>query len=118
MSNLNGVETFRKTADAYIAEYSGKYTLNYEGYKKMLYLCELFDLMAEELSAEAFALRMTPEERFSGTMTFEVDDLILLNGRKHTFFDSVKCADRLKFSKSKSEALQIEFTVNDLWVKK
>jgi len=101
----------------YRIKYEDKYDLNAEQHRKILCLCRLVDTLSDEFSASAIDIQVAPND-VCGAIHLYTDELIFEHGRSHQFFDDIKEADFLSFSKSKSGELQLRFGVNDLWVMK
>jgi hypothetical protein len=108
-------ETARNLIDSYSAEYGGKYCINTEAYQRLLRLCDFADAFAKDCLADTVGINAIPSQ-LSGTVYINTDEVIFEHGRSHMFFDRIKDADFLGFSKAKNGMLQVRFGVNNLWV--
>lgn len=90
------------------------YTLNSGAVRKFEKLCELADLLDEEFGAKDIQVRS--EENF-GVVSVDLFDVEFSRGRSHPFFEYIKSADFLNFSKGGEDTLRIQFGVRDLWLK-
>ena len=102
----NIVEDYKK-------EYKEKFKLNVESYDRLFKLCKLAEILSEEFVAERVEVKARPEE-VNGEVNILMDELIFEHGRSHEFFDCIKEADFLNFSKVDG-LLKVSFGVYDLW---
>lgn len=83
--------------------------------KRFFLLCELADILDEEFCADRIQINAEPNGRH-GVICVDTDEVLFEHGRSHKFFEYVKSADFLSFSKTKSGMLRVSFGVKDLWV--
>jgi hypothetical protein len=91
--------------------------LNPEAFDRLLSLCDFADAFAEEILADSIDIKLSPDN-VTCTVFVNTDEIIFEHGRSHVFFERIKAADFLGFSKGKKGMLQMRFGVNNLWVKK
>lgn len=92
------------------------YKIDTDVQKKFIALCELADVLDGEFNAEGVQINIEPSG-VHGVVFVDVYDVVFEYGRTHRFFELVKSADFLSFSKTKSGMLRISFGVKDLWVR-
>ena len=95
---------------------SQKHRVDAEVEKKFLHLCELADILGDEFGAEEIQIIAEPSG-LHGLVFIDTDEVIFDNGRSHQFFEYLKSADLLGFSKTKTGMLRIRLGVKDLWVR-
>ena len=95
-------------------KYKEKFKLNVESYDRLFKLCELAEILYKEFSAEDTEIKAFPEE-INGEIIIVVEELVFDLGRSHQFFNYIKEADFLNFSKTTDGFLKISFGVYDLW---
>lgn len=96
---------------------AGKYELVEPAKTRFLSLCDLADMMDEEFGSDDISIEVEPTG-LSGTICFDTDEVTFEYGQSHPFFQYIRCADLVRFSKSEDSMLRIQFIVKDLWVKK
>jgi len=96
---------------------SGGYELKHGAYQRFLTLCELADALNEEFGVDEIQIDMMPGAS-CGSVVIETDEFIFEHGRTHPFFEYIKAADSMSFSKSNTGSLRLRLVVKDLWVEK
>ena len=104
-----------KIIEDYEAEYADEYTVNRGSFRRLLRLCDLTDKLSSEFSVCSVQILALPED-IHATLCFHTDELIFGQGRSHPFFDCIKDADFLGFSKAEDGMLKVSFGICDLWV--
>lgn len=95
---------------------SSGYKVDTDAQKRFMTLCELADILDEEFCAGGIQINADPNGKH-GVICVDTDEVVFEHGRSHKFFEFVKSADFLSFSKTKSGMLRISFGVKDLWVR-
>lgn len=90
--------------------------LNRDAEKKFYSLCELADIIDEEFGSDKIRIGVDDSGTY-GVISVDTDEVVFENGRSHQFFEYLKFADFLSFSKTKSGLLRIQFGVKNLWVR-
>ena len=96
-------------------EYEGEFRAVTKHYNRFIQLCVLTDILGNEVKGGSADIIVSPDCGFAKVELY-VDDIVFDYGREHPFFEYIKNADFLRFSKSKHDGLKIEYGVNDLWV--
>lgn len=116
MPNTSSVETICKIVEQYKSARKD-FSVKTKSYRKLLYLCELADIISDEFCGDIITIQTEPTNK-RWSVILEVDDLVFERGRRNEFFRLVQNADYLSFSKSGNGKLRVEFGVKDLWVAK
>lgn len=94
---------------------SSGYKIDADVQKRFITLCELADILDDEFCADKIQINVEPNGKH-GVICVDTDEVVFEHGRSHKFFEFVKSADFLSFSKTKSGMLRVSFGVKDLWV--
>lgn len=113
MSGTAAEVVAKRTVEQFVKSIPGL-KANHEALKRFYLLCKLADELGEEFDAEDVQIGTDPTRGF---VSIDVFDIEFSNGRSHYFFEHIKAADFLSFSKSKNNMLRIQFGVNGLWVR-
>lgn len=92
------------------------YKVDADALKRFMTLCTLADILDEEFCADRIQINAEPNGEH-GAICVDTAEVLFEHGRSHMFFELVKSADFLSFSKTKSGMLRISFGVKDLWVR-
>ena len=71
--------------------------------------------MCDETDVQSVNIIIDPEANRNAEISLCIDEVIFDFGREHPFFEYIKNADYLRFSKSKHDGLKIEYGVHDVW---
>ena len=77
---------------------------------KLVRLCELVDVLNDEEGVEQVAVAY---EKNPSLISFiiDVDELVFQNGRAHSFFEYIKSANVMSFSKSSNDGISVKLGV-------
>lgn len=115
MPTTNTQVEAKRMLDKFTKATSG-YKVDAAAQKRFMTLCELADILDEEFCADGVQISAEPNGKH-GVICVDTDEVVFEYGRSHKFFEFVKSADFLSFSKTKSGMLRISFGVKDLWVR-
>jgi len=115
MPTTNTQVEAKRILDKFTKASSG-YKVDADAQKRFMTLCELADILDEEFCADGIQINAEPNGKH-GVICVDTDEVLFEHGRSHKFFEYVKSADFLSFSKTKSGMLRFSFGVKDLWVR-
>ncbi len=102
--------------DAIENEY-GRFTANQESLDKLLAFGDAVDVFATRMPIYNVAAGVRTLKK-TGSVSFEVDELVLEHGASDPFFTAIQGVDSVEFSKSKDERLMVTATVKEVLVER